>query len=105
MNEATAPARHPVYRSINKPLLFLGVDRRLFFVVVCMGAAVFNLFNSLLGGLIILVALYLFAQWATKTDPKILAILLKPLLNPEKFRPIQDPGKLRRSDVHLERTR
>jgi type IV secretory pathway TrbD component len=103
MDDATAPVRHSVYRSINKPLLLLGVDRRLFFFAVSMGAAVFNLFNSVVGGLIILVVLYLFAQWATRTDPKILAILLKPLLNPEKYRPLQDPGKLRRSDLRLER--
>ena len=103
MDEATAPVRHPVYRSINKPLLFLGVDRRLFFFAVCMGAAVFNLFNSVVGGLVVLISLYLFAVWATNTDPKILAILLRPLLNPDRFRPLQDPGKLRRPDIRLER--
>jgi type IV secretory pathway TrbD component len=105
MEDETAPIRHPVYRSINKPLLFLGVDRRLFFFAVCMGAAVFNLFNTVAGGITVLAALFVFAQWATRTDPKILAILLKPLLNPAKFRPLQDPGKLRRSDLHLERYR
>jgi len=103
--EDTAPIRHPVYRSINKPLLFLGVDRRLFFFAVVMGAAVFNLFNSLIGGLIVLVVLYLFAQWATKTDPYILAILLKPLMTPQKYRPLLDPGKLRRDNLRLERNR
>ena len=105
MEDSTAPIRHTVYRSINKPLLFLGVDRRLFFFAVVMGAAVFNLFNSLLGGLVILAGLYLLAQWATRTDPNILAITLKPLLNPEKYRPLLDPAKLRQSNVRLERTR
>lgn len=105
MEDQAAPIRHTVYRSINKPLLFLGVERRLFFFSVVMGAAVFNLFNSLIGGILIFAILYLFAQWATKTDPQILAILLKPMMNPEKFRPLLDPGKLRRSIVHLERTR
>ena len=105
MEDHAAPIRHPVYRSINKPLLFLGVDRRLFFFAVVMGAAVFNLFNSLIGGVVLFGAFYLFAQWATKTDPQILAILLKPMMNPEKFRPLLDPGKLRRSIIHLERNR
>ena len=105
MDDETAPVRHSVYRSINKPLLFLGVDRALFFFSVVMGAAVFNLFSSLVGGLVVLVALYLFAHWATNTDPKIVAIMLKPILNPEKFRPLLDPGKLRRSTIHLERNR
>jgi type IV secretory pathway TrbD component len=105
MDEDTAPIRHSVYRSINKPLLFLGVDRALFFFAVVMGAAVFNLFSSVVGGLAVLVALYLFAQWATNTDPKIIAIMLKPILNPERFRPLLDPGKLRRSTLELERDR
>lgn len=103
--DSAAPRRNPVYRSINKPLLFLGVDRRLFFFAVVMGAAVFNLFSSVLGGLIVLAALYLFAQWATKTDPQILAILLKPVLNPERFRPLLDPGKLNRSNLYLDRSK
>ncbi len=102
MENQAAPVRHAVYRSINKPLLFLGVDRRLFFFAVVMGAAVFNLFNSLVGGLTVLAALFLFAQWATNTDPKILAILLRPLLNPEKYRPLQDPGKLRGPHLDLD---
>ena len=105
MHEDAAPVRHNVYRSINKPLLFLGVDRALFFLSVVMGAAVFNLFSSVVGGIVIFVALYFFAQWATKTDPKIIAILLKPIMNPEKFRPLLDPGKLRRSHIRLERDR
>ncbi len=105
MEDPTAPVRHPVYRSINKPLLFLGVDRRLFFFAVVMGAAVFNLFNSLVGGICVLAALYGFAQWATRTDPSILAIVLKPILNPAKYQPLIDPGKIRRTAVHLERTR
>lgn len=103
--EALTPIRHAVYRSINKPLHIMGVDRRLFFFAVVCGAAVFNLFNSPIAGIVVLAVLYLFAQWATKTDPQILAILLKPMLNPAKYRPLMDPGKLTVSTIHLDRTK
>ena len=97
--------RHPVYRTINKPLLFCGVERRYFFVAVVLGAVVFNMFQALIVGLIIFAVAYAFAHWATKTDPEILPIMIKPILNPQKFRPVLDPGKLNRSNIHLERTR
>jgi hypothetical protein len=47
--EANTAVRHIVYRSINKPLLLMGVDRRYFFFAVVFGAAVFNLLGSLFG--------------------------------------------------------
>jgi len=80
---------HPVYRSINKSLTIAGVERRLFFLALVMGAAMFNFFGSLLGGIAMFAALYLFGRWATATDPEILRILL----NSAKFRPSYDPLK------------
>jgi len=98
-----APVRHPVYRSINKPLLFAGVDRRLFFFAIIFAAAVFILFNNLPGGLIVFVGLYMFAKWATATDPQILAIIFTPVMNPKKSRSLYDPAKLEPSRIELER--
>jgi len=100
--EETPAIRHTVYRSINKPLLFMGVDRRYFFFAVVFGAAVFNLLGSFAGGLVIFAGLYAFASWATKTDPQILPILLKPVMNPEKFHTIYDPGKFEPSNITVE---
>lgn len=60
----------------------LGAERKLFFVALIMGAAAFNLFGSVLGGLLVFGSLFLMAQWATRTDPQILRILL----NSGKFR-------------------
>jgi hypothetical protein len=59
-----------------------------------MGACVFNLFSSLAGALGTFFALYLFARWATRTDPQILRFLLnstkvRTLYDPAKFQPIQ----------------
>ena len=80
---------NPVYKALNKPLTILGAERRLFFVALIMGAATFNLFGGLLGGLLIFGSLFLMAQWATRTDPQILRILL----NSSKFRREYDPSK------------
>ena len=85
---------NPVYKALNKPLTILGAERKLFFVALIMGAATFNLFGSLLGGLLIFGSLFLMAQWATRTDPQILRILL----NSSKFRREYDPSK------YIERT-
>jgi len=80
---------HPVYKSLNKPLTIAGVERRLFFLAAIMGAATFNLFGSLLGGLLMFAVLYMLARWATATDPEIVRILL----NSAKFRTHYDPSK------------
>jgi len=83
------PRLHPVYKSMNKPLTIWGAERRLFFMALVLGAATFNLFGSLMGGLLMFTALYLFASWASVTDPQILRILL----NASKFRRRYDPLK------------
>src|SRR5438132_1228578 len=83
------PQRHPVYRSINRPLTIWGAERRLFFMALIVGAVAFNFFGSLPGGVAMFGALYVFARWATATDPQILRILL----NSAKFRARYDPLK------------
>jgi type IV secretory pathway TrbD component len=81
-----------VHRSLSRPLTILGAERRLFFFAMCLGAATFNLLNSLLGGVLIFLVLYLFARWATQTDPQILRLLLtaatlRTQYDPMKFAP------------------
>ncbi len=83
------PRFHPVYKSINKQLMIWGAERRLFFLAMIMGAATFNLFASLLSGIVMFLSLYAFARWATATDPQMLRILL----NSSKLKPQYDPGK------------
>ncbi len=72
-----AQRSNPIYRALNRPLTILGAERKLFFVAVTMGAAVFNLLNSLLGGLLVAGFLYFLARWATTTDPQILRFIFK----------------------------
>lgn len=85
---------NPVFRSLNRPLTILGAERKLFFFALVMGASVFNLFSSLAGAIGMFFALYLFARWATRTDPQILRFLLnstkvRTQYDPAKFEPIQ----------------
>jgi type IV secretory pathway TrbD component len=80
---------NPVFRSLNRPLTLMGVERKLFFLALLMGAAVFNLLHTFLGGILIFLLLYWFARWATRTDPRILRFVL----NSSRIRTLYDPAK------------
>ena len=73
---ADRPTYRPVYKALHRPLTIWGVDRRLFFLSLLLGAATFNLFYSFLAGLLMFGGLYGFALWATARDPEMLRILL-----------------------------
>ena len=81
---------HAVYTSINRPLTIWGADRRLFLLALMLGAAVFNFFGSLVGGLIVFLALYAAARWLTATDPHLLRVLF----NAGTVRTEYDPATL-----------
>ena len=57
---------------------------------MCLGAATFNLLNSLFGGLLMFLLLYVLARWATQTDPQIMRFLL----TAARLRAQYDPMKL-----------
>jgi type IV secretory pathway TrbD component len=84
------PRLQPVYASINRPLTIGGADRRLFFVALVVGGATFTLFGSLFGGLLMFLALYVGARWATQRDPQLLRIVLRSAT----ARPLYDSGKV-----------
>ena len=50
MDAPNLPEYRPVYRALHRPLTVCGVDRRLFFLALLVGAATFNLFYSFLAG-------------------------------------------------------
>ena len=79
----------PVYASTNRPLTIGGLDRRLFFVALIVGGATFTFFGSLLAGLLMGLALYGAARWATVRDPQLLRIVLRSA----SARPRYDPAK------------
>jgi type IV secretory pathway TrbD component len=86
-----------VYKALHRPLTVCGVDRRLFFLALIMGAATFNLFYSFAAGLLMWLSLYGFALWATKRDPQMLRILL----SSSCFKARYDAAKHVRFDVEV----
>ena len=73
----TTGRRNRVYKSLHKPLTYLGVERTLFYFV-CVGAVgAFNLFNSLIAEVAVFVGDFAFGHWVTNTDPAFLRILAK----------------------------
>ncbi len=91
------PACRLVYKAMHRRLTVWGVERRLFFLAMLMGAATFNLFYSFLAGLLMFASLYGFAWWATERDPDMLRILLSSSRARRRF----DPGKHERTDVEV----
>jgi type IV secretory pathway VirB3-like protein len=91
------PAYRPVYKALHRPLTICGVDRRLFFLALMMGAATFNLFYSFLAGLLTAGGLFVFALWATKRDPEMLRILL----SSSRFKTRYDAAKHARVDIEV----
>jgi type IV secretory pathway TrbD component len=78
-----------VFKSLHKPLTYLGVERTLFFFV-CVGAVgAFNIFNSLLAGIAVFAGGFAFGYWATNSDPAFLSIIAKS----EKYKLRYDAAK------------
>jgi type IV secretory pathway TrbD component len=77
MDVQNLPEYRPVYRALHRTLTVCGVDRRLFFLALLVGAATFNLFYSLLAGCTLFAVLYAFAWWSGAKDPQMLQILLQ----------------------------
>ncbi len=83
------PTYRPVYKALHRPLIICGVDRRLFFLALLLGAATFNLFYSFVAGLLMFAGLYGFALWGTRRDPEMLRILIAASNARRRY----DPGK------------
>jgi type IV secretory pathway TrbD component len=87
--QTTIRRRNRVFKSLHKPLTYLGVERTLFYFV-CVGAVgAFNLFSSLLAGLAVFVGGFAFGNWVTNADPAFLRILAKS----EKYKSRYDAAK------------
>ena len=97
MDEQNLPEHRPVFRSLHRPLTVCGVDRRLFFLALLVGAATFNLFYSFLAGCLLFAVLYGFAAWSTKYDPQMLQILFRSGAS----RPRYDAARRREADGGL----
>lgn len=63
------------FKSLHKPLTYLGVERTLFFFVAVGAVGAFNLFNSILAGAAVFIGGFAFGHWVTTSDPAFLRIL------------------------------
>ena len=91
------PTYRPVCKALHRPLTLCGIDRRLFFLALLLGAATFNLFYSFLAGLMVFAGLYGLGLWATHRDPEMLRILFASA----RVRRRYDPGKHDRVDIEV----
>lgn len=78
----------PVYRTLNKPMTLLGVERRLFFFIVVVSFLLFHLTAALVPAVVLFGVLWACARAATQTDPQILRILI----NSNRFGTRYDPA-------------
>ncbi len=85
------------YKAMNRPLTILGAERRLFFVALVAGGAVFTLIHSLLGGILLFIVGVVVARIATKHDVEILRILF----NSAKFRHRYDPMQWEPTEIRI----
>jgi type IV secretory pathway TrbD component len=90
---------NPVFKAMNRPLTVLGAERRLFFVALISGGAIFSLLHSLLGGIVLFIAGVIIARAATKHDVEILRVLF----NSSKFRRRYDPMKADELQIRIAR--
>ena len=89
--------RNKVHKAINRPLTILGAERRLFFVALIAGGAVFSLMHSLLGGILLFVVGVVIAWIATKHDVEVLRVLF----NSGKFRRRYDPMQWQPTEITI----
>ena len=89
--------RHPVYKAMIRPLTLMGVERRLFFLALLLGAATFNLFYSFLAGVLIFAIVYGLARFSATVDAQILPILFRSLASRPRYDAARhDFGNVRR---------
>ena len=99
MSRSTDSRVSPAFKAMNRPLTVLGAERRLFFVALISGGAIFSLLHSLFGGIALFVVGVVIARRATKYDVEILRVLF----NSSKFRRRYDPMKPEATEIRIAR--
>ncbi len=89
--------RNRVFKSLHKPLTYMGIERSLFFMIAVSAVGMFNLFDSIIGAVIVFVGGFIFGHWATNSDPAFLRILGCS----EKFKQRYDGAKQRVPNVEV----
>ena len=94
---------NPVYKTLNKPLTIMGVERTLFATALFTGAGFQVLFSSLVGAIVIFAILLYFARMATRHDPKMLVFIVQAMSG--AFQTEYDPCKYTPATVRRIRAR
>jgi len=87
--------RNRVFKSLHKPLTYMGIERRTFFCVCTAAIGAFNMFDSFLAAAVIFVGGAAFGYWVTNADPAFLTILVRS----DKFKARYDAAKQQNSNV------
>ncbi len=82
---------NPVYKTLNKPLTIMGVERTLFATALFTGGGFQVLFSTFLGAIVIFGILLSLARIATRRDPKMLVFIIQAMSR--TFRAEYDPSK------------
>ncbi len=88
---------NPVYKTLNRPLTILGVERTLFATALFTAAGFQVLFNGLLGAVVIFALLLYLARLITHRDPMMLIFIVQSMAG--TFRAEYDPCKYRPANV------
>ena len=94
---------NPVYKTLNKPLTIMGVERTLFATALFTGAGFQVLFSSFMGAIVIFVILLYFARVTTRRDPKMLVFLVQVMAHAfhDEYDPCKyEPKRVRRIGKH-----
>jgi type IV secretory pathway TrbD component len=89
--------RNRVFKSLHKPLTYLGVERTLFYFVCVGSVGAFNLFSSILAGIVVFIGGFAFGHWVTNSDPAFLRILART----ERYKARYDAAKQRIPHVEV----
>ena len=55
MPETTQKRHNRVFKSLHKPLTYMGIERTLFFMIAVSAVGMFNLFNSIIGAVLVFI--------------------------------------------------
>ena len=89
--------RNQVFKSLHKPLTYMGIERKVFFIICVAAVGCFNLFDSLLAGAVVFIGGSVFGYWVTNEDPAFLQILGRS----EKFKARYDAAKQQVPNVEI----
>ena len=81
--------RNRVFKSLHKPLTYMGIERKVFFFIGVGSVATFDLFDSLLAGAVVFFGGAAIGYWITNEDPAFLRIIARA----ERLKPRYDAAK------------